>query len=241
MKSFLTAGLMFMALALVACAPAGEAVEPEAEIADAEPPTALNPPAAAPRPPSAPPPATLPTAPEPRTLEIPAGTSLTFALIDSLSSDGNMQGDTFQASLAEAVVIDGRTVIPMNAPASGRVLAVDEGGRVSGRARIELLMTSVEAGQQTISLLEGTAPFVAEADPSRGRDAGTIGGAAGVGAAVGGILGGGTGAVIGGAIGGGGGTAVVLATRGNQIELPSETRIIFMVDEPIQIIEGGSR
>jgi hypothetical protein len=243
MKGYLTAGLVLaLAAALAACASSAEGpteleleAAPGAEVERSERPTS---PAVAPDPApaagsSTPAAARPPAAPQPRAFEIPARTALTFTLIDSVSTDGNKVGDTFRASLADDIVIDGQTVIWRNAIASGRVVAIDEPGRVSGRARIELMMTTVQAGGQAVVLR--TAPFIAEADPTLGRDAAIIGGGAGVGAAIGGILGGGRGAVIGGAIGGGGGTAVVLATRGNQIEFPPETRLVFSLNEPARV------
>src|SRR5262245_66657402 len=51
-------------------------------------------------------------APEPKpAVFIPAGTRLRIALIDAVSSDKNRAGDHFSASLAEPVVIGGRTVL----------------------------------------------------------------------------------------------------------------------------------
>src|SRR5258707_4146905 len=41
---------------------------------------------------------------------IPAGTKLRVALLDGVSSDRSRPGDQFLASLAEPVVVDGRTI-----------------------------------------------------------------------------------------------------------------------------------
>ena len=68
-----------------------------------------------------------------------------------------------------------------------------------------------------------------------GRSAGTIGGGTVGGAILGGILGGGKGAAIGAAGGAAGGTAVELATSGQRVRVPSETRLTFVLDSAVRI------
>jgi hypothetical protein len=191
-----------------------------------------------PTPAAAPPPPAQSLAPAPvpaRVFVVPEGTVLNFTLIDGLTTETNMPGDTFQASLSDALMIDGVTVIPRNALATGRVLAVDEPGRVQGRARIELAMTEIRVGEAAIPIQ--TVPFVAEAESTQREDAAKIGVGAGLGAIIGGILGGGGGAAKGAAIGGGAGTGVVLGTRGDQIVYPSESKLEFTLGEPASVTE----
>jgi hypothetical protein len=192
-------------------------------------------PAPAPAAPASPATSLAPAAPPARVFQVPEGTALGFTLIDSLSTETSKPGDIFQASLTDALVIDGTTVLPKNALARGRVLAVQVPGRVSGVARIELAMTEIVRGEEAIAI--ETLPFVAEAESTRGEDATKIGIGAGIGAAIGGLLGGGKGAATGAAIGGGAGTGAVLATRGDQIDYPSETKLQFTLDEAVSIRE----
>jgi hypothetical protein len=189
-------------------------------------------PAPAPRA-TAPAPAPAPAPPPVRVYEVAAGTPLTFTLIDSLSSETSEPGQIFQASLTDALVVDGQVLAPKNALATGHVVAVQKPGRVSGLARIEVVMTGLEVNGQTVPIQ--TASFVAESEPTKGEDAAKIGAGAGIGAAIGAALGGGKGAALGAAIGGGGGTAVVLATEGDQIELPSESRLSFELSETLRV------
>jgi len=174
------------------------------------------------------------TAPPPRAPRvIPAGTTLTFEMGQALSASGSQAGQTFPARLAEAVVVGGETLIPAGAAAEGRVLEAAESGRVSGGATIQLTMTSISVGGEAIDI--STAPFEARAETSRTEDAVTIGAGTGIGAAIGGILGGGDGAALGAAIGGGGGTAVVLSTRGDDIVLPSGTAVNFVLNNAAEL------
>ena len=58
-----------------------------------------------------------------------------------------------------------------------------------------------------------------------------------LGAIIGAIAGGGKGAAIGAGTGGAAGTGVVLTQRGKAATIPSETRLIFTLDNPVTITE----
>jgi hypothetical protein len=172
-------------------------------------------------------------APQRAPRQIPSGTTLTFAIGQTVSASGSQSGQTFVASLAQPVVVNGETVIPAGAAAEGRILEATQSGRVRGVAEIALTMTGVTVQGRMVDI--STAPFEARAETSRTEDAATIGVGAGVGAALGGILGGGDGAALGAAIGGGGGTAVVLSTRGDDLELPSGTAVNFVLSQTVDL------
>ena len=195
-------------------------------------------------PPAAAPAATAPSAPKPaaeaparpaapRTFEVPEGTELTVALINPISTATNKAGDDFTASLAEPIVVGGQTIAPKGALVNGRVVDAEGSGRVSGKANIRLVLTSIADGGKTHPIV--TKPFVAEADPTKKRDAGIIGGAAGIGAAIGAIAGGKGGAAKGAVIGGAAGTGGVLATKGKEVEFDSESRLKFVLDKSVSL------
>jgi hypothetical protein len=70
---------------------------------------------------------------------------------------------------------------------------------------------------------------------SRGaKSAKVIGGTAVLGAIIGGIAGGGKGAAIGAGAGAGAGTAVQVATKGQRVRVPSETRLTFTLQQPVR-------
>ena len=175
-----------------------------------------------------------PAAPEtPRMYDVPAGTQVSVILIDSLSTGKNKAGDEFMASLAAPLVLNGDTVLERGTKVRGRVVDAEGSGRVSGVASMRLVLTSIVDGTKTYPIV--TKPFVAEAEASKGRDAGIIGGAAGVGAAIGAIAGGKKGAGTGAIIGGAAGTGTVLATKGKEVEFDSETKLNFMLDRPAEL------
>ena len=67
-----------------------------------------------------------------------------------------------------------------------------------------------------------------------------VGGGAAVGAILGGILGGGKGAAIGAATGGGVGAGANAVTRGQQVQIPSETLIRFRLTNPVSLRVNAS-
>ena len=127
---------------------------------------------------------------------IPSGTRFRVALIDAVSSDKSRPGDSFMASLAEPIAVDGKTVLEMGTIIHGRVVDAKESGRVKGRATIELTLTDIARRNGQLLNIE-TKPYRAVAESTKKRDAAIIGGGAGLGAAIGAIAGGGKGAAWG--------------------------------------------
>jgi len=166
-------------------------------------------------------------------LTIPSGTVLEVLLIDGISSDTNSAGDRFLASLAEAVIVDGSTLLPKGTKVRGHVIEAEGSDRVKGRASIRLALTDIMQGNNAIAITTDT--FTATAESSTARDAGVIAGGAGVGAAIGAIAGGKKGAAIGAAAGGGVGTGAVLATKGKEIRYAPETRLSFTLANSVQM------
>ena len=164
---------------------------------------------------------------------VPAGTSITVVMADEVSTSKSKEGDTFNASLAEHWVVDGRVVAERGDKVVGRVNDVVTPGRVKGRAELKLVLTELLTDDRTYPLR--TQPFVAIAVDNKERDAAIIAGGAGVGAAIGAITGGKKGAAIGAIIGGGGGTATVLATPGQSMKIEPETKVNFVLDQDLRL------
>ena len=172
-------------------------------------------------------------APVPRTVKIPAGTLLTAVMIDSVGTETNKVGDTFTASLAEPLVINGQTVVAKGTKVGGRVETLDEPGRVKGKAAISLVLTELLRRDKAYAI--ATQPFSAQAEPETKQNAIKVGGGAIVGAVVGAIAGGKKGAAIGAAVGGGAGTTAVLATKGQQLKIDSETKVNFVLKNDVEV------
>jgi len=164
---------------------------------------------------------------------IPSGTLLKVSLIDALGSDTSSAGERFLASLAESVVIDGTTVLPEGQKLRGRVVSVQDSGRVKGLASIRVELTDILQGDTMLAVTTNTLGATAAASTT--RDGEIIAGGAGLGAVIGAIAGGGKGAAIGAVTGGGAGTGVVLGTKGKPIHYVPETRLNFTLTKPVHM------
>lgn len=172
----------------------------------------------------------------PRKVTIPAGTLLTVRLVETISSEKNQPGDSFTATLDQPLIVDGFILAERGARAQGKVLEVEQAGRVRGLAslKIHLVRLHTSDGQEVEIRTE---PFQKTAEATRAEDAKKIGIGAAIGAAVGAIAGGGRGAAIGAGVGGAAGTGTVMATRGKPAVLASETRLTFRLQEPVTVVE----
>src|SRR5262249_19253254 len=59
-----------------------------------------------------------------RLVTLPKGTKITATVDQTLASDKNHWGDSFEASLARPVKVDGKTVLPRGTEVKGRILEV---------------------------------------------------------------------------------------------------------------------
>lgn len=170
---------------------------------------------------------------EARPVVIPAGTVLTVRLGQAVGSKISNSGDSFSATLAQPVVVNGATVIPAGAAAQGTVVQAAPLGRFKGGAVLSLALTSVTIHGATHDIRTAT---LSRAEKGKGkRSAVMIGGGAGLGALIGGLAGGGKGAAIGAAAGAGAGTAGTAFTGNKNIELPAESTLSFSLSQPLQV------
>ena len=167
-------------------------------------------------------------------ITLPAGTNFTIRMIDAVDSQTSQTGQTFSASL-DAPVVDGsgRTIIARGADVVVKLVDSKQSGKIAGRTELALSLMSIKINGQFVDINTQT---VSEKSTNRaGRSAGVIGGSAVGGAVLGGIFGGGKGAAIGAGAGAAGGTVVQLATSGQRVRVPSETRLTFVLDNPTRI------
>lgn len=198
-------------------------------------PTASVPPApsaVAAVPPSASAPAS-PPAPVYREFTVPSGTAIAIELRTAVASDTSTVEQTVRGTVRRAIVVDGVEVVPVGAPVSGSVTAVERSGRVKGLARLAMRFTSVTIDGEAVRM--STASIAREAAATKGEDAAKIGIGAGAGAVIGAVAGGRKGAVVGGTVGGAAGTGVVLATRGDEVELPAGTSLSTTLTQPLVV------
>lgn len=166
-------------------------------------------------------------------VEIPAGTQIVVRLIDPVDSDQDHLGQTYRASLDQPVVVNGQVVIPRGADAVAKLIDAKQSGKIEGRTTLTLDLKSITVNGRSYDVVT---TGVVEASSSRGsRSAKVIGGATALGALIGGIAGGGKGAAIGAGSGAAVGTTAQIATSGQHVRIPSETRLTFTLQNPLDL------
>ena len=154
---------------------------------------------------------------------------------ETVSSRNSSAGQGFSATVAEPVVVDGKTVIEKGAAAHGTVVDAKAMGHFKGGALLEVRLDSVTIhGKET----PVQTTMVARSLKGKGkRSAGFIGGGAGAGALIGALAGGGKGAAIGAAAGAGAGTAGAAFTGNKDIELRAEDLLSFTLKHALEVHE----
>ena len=201
-----------------------QAMQPAAPVAQPVAP-APAPVQAAPPPPPPPPP--------PVVYTLPAGTAINIHTDSELSSKTSTPNQSFTATVADSVRVNGNIVIPKGARARGVVVDAKNQGKIKGEGFLSVRLTSVHTkwGSYQVS----TASIDNTQKGKGKRTAATTGGGAGLGAIIGGIAGGGKGAAIGALAGGGAGFIGGAFTGNKEIKIPAESLLSFQLTEPITV------
>jgi hypothetical protein len=170
-------------------------------------------------------------APEPAGVTVPAGTALALTMDSEVSTKDKVVGDTFSATLANDVVVDGKVVFPAGSKVSGHVAEAERPGKTSGRGKMVLSYDSISANGKTYAI--DTMGAAIEGKSGTAGDATKVVGGAAAGAILGKILGGkvGTGAAIGAAAGG----AAAMATRGPDPDVKAGATINLSLDRAVVV------
>jgi hypothetical protein len=166
-------------------------------------------------------------------ISVPTGTRLTIRTVDAIDSDRNRVGDKFAATLDQPLYVSDMLVVPKGAEVYGRLEEAKEAGHLAGKAQLRLSLTGIVINGQTYAL--STGDYELSGKSRTANTATKVGGGAALGAVIGAIAGGGKGAAIGAGVGAGAGTAVQVATKGDQVHVPSETLLEFALDQPVTI------
>ena len=170
---------------------------------------------------------------QPTTVTVPEGSAVSIRLIDALSTENVKTGDTFRASLDAPLIANDQVAIPSGADVEGRVVNVQGGTHFTGNSLLVLELTKLTINGRSYDLQ--TSQWQKQGTGRGKRTAETIGGGAGIGALIGGLAGGGKGAAIGAGAGAAAGTGVQGVTHGEQVKLPSETKLDFRLQAPLTV------
>ncbi len=175
---------------------------------------------------------------------VPAGTALMVKLETTLATFSNKAGDPFQGRLTQAVVVNGKTVIPAGTVIEGRVTKVAEPRRISGKPTIGILPEALVLPTGERLFLDATLvnTNIAGTDVNQEgefkgsghdrRDQMETGGGTAGGMLIGGLIGGPPGIVIGGVVGAGA-TGVHYLSKHRSATLPAGTELTLELNRPL--------
>jgi hypothetical protein len=179
--------------------------------------------------------------------ELPTGTAIRMKLETSLSSRQSNEGDSFSGRVTQPVVVSGKTVIPVGASITGRLLRVSDPRRIRGSGSMHLMPESVmlpngKSFAINASMVDTSIPSTLTVDDegrikSKGINSGDkieMVAGTGTGAIIGTIAGGGKGLLVGSMIGGG--AAVVhWLTKRHPVDVPAGTELIMEISRPMTV------
>ena len=187
-------------------------------------------------------------------MSLPAGTALKVKLENTLTTFSNKEGDPFSGRVTEAVMLGGKTVIPIGATVQGRVTKINEPRRIAGEPTIGIFPETVVLPNGERYMLNATLVDTSlrggtdvntegqfKGAGHDGKDLTEVGMGTGGGMLVGGLIGGGKGLLIGGAIGA---TATVTHWLGKHrsATLPSGTELVMELSRPMALTaESGGQ
>lgn len=168
---------------------------------------------------------------------VPEGTRIHVRLDDQLHSGRTEKDQTFTMTVDEPVAVGDRVVIREGTVITGTVADVQEAERPQKPGKLVLQPEEIRINGEEVEF-EGEITAEGrelEGEESTEEDLKNIGIGAGIGALAGVILDGGKGGLIGAIIGGGG---TFIATKGEQLVLPEETRLTVVVEESFRVPAG---
>ena len=180
-----------------------------------------------------PPPPPPPPPPVAKTVTLPTGTVIPIRMTDTLDSGKTQPNTVFHGSLAGDLIIDGMVVAKSGAAVTGRVIIAKDATHFAGSSELSIELTRIDTVDHPVDVV--TDAFTKNGAGRGKNTAIKTGGGAAVGAILGGLLGGGKGAAIGAASGGGIGAGANGVTRGQQVQIPTETLVSFHLQSPISV------
>jgi hypothetical protein len=183
-------------------------------------------------PPPPPPPAPPPKAaaqPAKAGLVIPAGAEITVRMIDGIAGGATASSQKYRASVDDPVTLGDKVVIPRGANCTVQVVKLAQGEELSLKLYDVAISGKTYATNSTYAVVQAEGTSKKKKAVRRGVGLGAAG------ALIGAAAGGGQGAAIGAAVGGGVGAASAAAAKGKQLNVPTETRLVFKLDAALPV------
>lgn len=178
-------------------------------------------------------------APEAAVRTVPAGSTMSFQVQETISTETHETGDVFTATLASDVMdADGQVVVPAGTASRWMVTESSPDGSEEGGAVLIVGLEAVQLGGEWAPVeatVTSTDIETGSADTNTETAAKVAVGAA-AGAILGQVIGKNTESTLKGAgVGAAVGAAVALTTRGSKVSLPAGSNITVRLDEDVTI------
>ncbi len=170
----------------------------------------------------------------PQMVNVPEGTTVKVVLEQPLSTGSNNSGDSFTSQTLEPIQVDGNTVIPAGTTVKGSLQDVEQPGRVKGRAQMTLNFNAIKTPDGKDYSI-ATQPITLKAESGTEGDVEKIAAGALAGAIIGGLAKGGKGAAVGAIVGAGAGGVIVIATKGDNIELEKGQKFLIQLTQSAEL------
>jgi len=164
-----------------------------------------------------------------RVMTIPTGTRISVRMVDSIDGKTAKAGMRYRATLDEPVAVGSQVAIPDNTSCMVEVVSVDSGDQMA------LRLHTINVGGKSYSTSTSDATVEATGTSKKKKAARRGVGLGAVGAGIGAIAGGGSGAAIGAVVGGTAGAVSGAAGKGKDLNVPSETRLLFSLTAPVPL------
>lgn len=160
-------------------------------------------------------------------VSIPDGIEIPIVLEQGLSSKTARPEDRVVASVAESVRVGRHVVIPAGTEVRGIVRRVEPARRPAHGGRLELAFDSLVVNGQPVGMRSSVVRISeSKVDKSKAGLGALLGGLVGV------VTGGKKGLLIGGAVGAAG---AIVATKGDEVELPPGTEVVVRLERPVDL------
>ncbi|MBV9295392.1 MAG: DUF1269 domain-containing protein, partial [Acidobacteriaceae bacterium] len=173
---------------------------------------------------------------EPQVVTLQPGTQLTIKLIETLSTDRNLIGDTFRGTLESPVTANGFIIAERGSLVSGRIVSLERAKLMSGVSALTLQLSEINTTDGQRIRVE-TTPWGKTGAKLRLQNTPRMAVGAAFGAVVGALSGAARGAGISDGFGEDSGTANVNSRNQRTVVVPMESRLSFSLTRPVTITE----
>lgn len=164
-------------------------------------------------------------------LALPEGTEIQVRLETPLSSRTARPEDRFTATVMRPVYVENRLVVAAGARVRGTVVSAEPAERPVRGGKLDLAFNTLELEDNTRADVRARVISIDE-DIDKSETAEKAGIGAALGALLGSVIGGKKGALVGLIVGGAGGA---ITTRGEEVELPEGTVLTLRTERPINL------